>query len=82
MKSIQSYTLNDDVTKYIEFASYYLKMSKTAVVEMIVRYIAAYDTLYQEVKDYEDWQTRVDDNLQYGTVLADGPGQALEEGDY
>lgn len=69
--SIQSFYLAPDVVGYIQYQSEALKLSRSAIVEMMVRYIASQDSNYTGDKEDEDFSSNIDNQLQYSTVPED-----------
>lgn len=69
--SIQSFYLAPDVVGYIQYQSESLKLSRSAIVEMMVRYIASQDTQYIGDKEDANFSSNIDDQLQYSSVSED-----------
>lgn len=69
--SIQSFYLAPDVVGYIQYQSDTLKLSRSAIVEMMVRYIASQDRSFIGDKEDADFSSNIDDKLQYSSVSED-----------
>lgn len=69
--SIQSFYLAPDVVGYIQHQSEALKLSRSAIVEMMIRYIASQDTQYIGDKEDANVSSDINDQLQYSSVPED-----------
>lgn len=69
--SIQSFYLAPDVVGYINYQSETLKLSRSAIVEMMVRYVASQDGQYIGEKEDADISSDIYDQLQHCPVSED-----------
>lgn len=72
--NIQSFYLAPDVIGYIIYQSEKLKMSRSAIVEMMVRYIASQDQEYIGAGYDENTTSNLDNFIQHPELFEDDFG--------